>query len=81
MLYGHIKKSLFKVLGSVIYFIIDKFVCLYYLCLQEYLLSSNDRVFENPTFDNMFGTVITEVLINIMTCHKFSKEEKKNFSS
>ena len=35
---------LFKVLGSIIYFIIDKYVCLYYLCIQKekYLFSWNN---------------------------------------
>ena len=66
---------LFKMLGSIIYCIIDKYDYLYYLCLLKENLSLNDNSFENSTFDNISGTGITELLTNIMYCHSFRKEE------
>ena len=52
--------------------------CLYYLCIQQDKLSSNDMSFQDATFDGFPGIGIPEVLINIMYCCGFSKEGKKN---
>ena len=62
-------------LGYVIYGIIEK--NLYYLCIQQDKLSSNDMSFQDATFDGFPGIGIPEVLINIMYCCGFSKEGKK----
>ena len=45
MFYEHRKTTVFKVLGSVIYYIIDKQTLLGYLCLQKDKLSSNNKTF------------------------------------
>ena len=65
----------FKVLGSVIYCIIDKHVCLYYLCLQHNKLKLNDKAFKDSNFDDISVIGITEVFTNIMYCHGLKKIE------
>ena len=53
--------------------------CLYYLCIQHDKLSSNDMSFQDATFDGFPGIGIPEVLMNIMSCCGFAKEENKIF--
>ena len=70
--YKHRKTTLFKVLGSVIYSCIVKYICLYYLCLHPDKLSLNYNSFQNSVFDDISGIIIPEVLRNIMYCRVFS---------
>ena len=67
---------LFKVLVSVIYFIIDKYICLHCLCLQQENLCSQIKSFNNVTFYDISRIVFPWVFVNIMSCHGFSQEEK-----
>ena len=73
MFYEHRGTTIFKVLGSLIYFVIDIYVCLYYLCLQYNKWVYNDNSFDKFTFDDVYGIGITEVLMNIMSWHGFKK--------
>ena len=50
--------TFFKVLGSVIYCIIEKYICLYSMCLQLDRLSSNDNTFQYLTVDHIFLALI-----------------------
>ena len=61
--------TILKVLYSIIYGIIEQYVCVDYLCLQQGLLYLKIDGFENTTFDNIPGIYITEVLMNIMSYH------------
>ena len=50
--------TFFKVLGSVIYCIIEKYICLYSLCLQQDKLSSNYNTFQYLTVDHIILALI-----------------------
>ena len=63
---------MFKVLEIDIYSLFDSDMCLYYLCLHQEKLSKKDKLFNITTFDNISGVGITDVLINIISCHGFS---------
>ena len=63
----------FKVLVSVVYLIIDKKMCLDYMFLKQEGLSLHDKSFHNHTFDDISGTGIPEVLMNIMSCYGYTK--------
>ena len=76
MFYEHRNLMLFKVLGSIIYYIIYKYICLDYLCVNQDKLSSNYKAFQNSAFGDISDIGIPEVLMNIMSFCGFSKEEK-----
>ena len=46
MLYDHRDTIMFRVLGYDIYTIINKFICIDFLCLIQYKLSKHDNFFE-----------------------------------
>ena len=52
--------------------IID-YLFLDYLGLLQEKLSKHDNNFENTNFKNLSGLGISDILINIMSCHGFSK--------
>ena len=62
---------------SIIYCIIDRCVSPYYLCLQQDKLYLHVRSFRKSTFNDIYGIGINKVLMNIMYCSGFVKEEKK----
>ena len=54
MFYENRKLLLFKVLGFVIYFFLDRYVCVNYFCLQkEQKLSLAHKLFEDTSFDEL----------------------------
>ena len=67
MLYENIKITILKVLGSVVYCIIENYLCFGYLYLQQDKLSLSHRCFENTKFDDISGIGISELLMNIMS--------------
>ena len=46
MFYNNRKEIMFRVLGSIVYTIIDNLICLYYVCLFQDKLSKHNRNFE-----------------------------------
>ena len=64
------KTMIFKVLGSVIYWIMDNYLCVDYLCLQQAKIYFAHKIFENKIFNNI-QIDISEPLMNIMSCHGF----------
>ena len=46
---------IFKILGSVVYFIIDKYICVDYLCLQKAQLYLSHKGFKNITLNDTSG--------------------------
>ena len=72
--YENRKTIILKVLGSVIYLIIIKYVCADYLCIQQVLLSLKNKLFQNITFNYISGIFIPVLLMNIMSCRGFLKE-------
>ena len=66
MIYKNSKILVFKVLGVVVYSLIDKYLCVDYFCLQrEENLSSLQRVFEETSFNKLSEIGISEILLNI----------------
>ena len=63
----------FKVFGSVIYCIEEKYFCVYYLCLHQVLLSLTNKLFYNTIFNYTSLIGISKVIINIMSCRVFKK--------
>ena len=72
MFYYNGTEVVYKVIGSVIYSYIDHFLCLEYLGILQQKLSAFDKKFENK-FNYFSGLGIPEILMNIMSCHFFSK--------
>ena len=62
---------MYKVIGAVIYSIIDDYICLYSLVLLQEHLSKHKNNFENTKFKHLSGLVILEILMKIMSCHGF----------
>ena len=56
MLYENRKSLIFMVLGAVVYFFIDKYMCVDYLCLQRYTKLSLLHIgFEDTSFNDISG--------------------------
>ena len=63
----------FKFLVSAIYCIIEKYVCPYYLYLQQEKLSVQIMSFQISTFDDISGIGIPQVSIDIVYFHGFTQ--------
>ena len=57
----------------MIYTIIDDYIFLDYLSLLLKALHKNDNNFENTKFKDLYGLVIPDIFMNIMSCHEFAK--------
>ena len=64
---------MYKVIGAVIYTIIDNYIFIDCLVILQYKLSKHDNKFEKIKFKNISGLGIPDILMNIMPCHLFSK--------
>ena len=64
---------MYKVIGAVMYNIIDKYICLDYLGLLQENLSKHDNNFKKTKFKNLSGLGIPEILMSIVSCHIFVK--------
>ena len=73
-----IKNVIFKVLSSIAYCIMEKYLCVDYLgCPQTKLHVTNKvKVFENRTYNAVSGIGIPELLNNIISCRGFVKNSK-----
>ena len=66
------KSLIFEVLGVVVYFFIDKYVCIDYLFIQrEEKLPSLYARFEDTSFNNLSGIGIPVILLNIFLCYGY----------
>ena len=64
--YDKRKSLLFKVLGVVIHWLLDKYVCVEYFFLQrETKILSSHRLFEDTSFNYLSGMRIPKLLLNI----------------
>ena len=64
---------MYKVIGAVIYTIIDEYICLdYMVLLQEKLSRHNDNP-KKTKLNDLTGFGIPEILMNIMSCNGFVK--------
>ena len=64
---------MYKIIGEVIYTIIDEYICLDYPGLLQRNLSKHDNNFNKTKFNNLYGLGIPKILMNIMPCHEFVK--------
>ena len=64
------------VISCVLYYIIDNYVCIDYLCCQSKTLSSisSDKISEQASYNILIGIVITEVFVNILSLHGFMEK-------
>ena len=46
------------------------------MCLQQDKLSSNEKSFQDITFNDISDTGIPDILMNIISCHGLSIEDK-----
>ena len=70
-------RKMFKVLSCVIYTIIDRYVCIYYLGSETNKISelnlgcSLKTRHENKDYDNLFGIGISDIFMNMLSCQRF----------
>ena len=77
MLYENRRSLIIKVLGVVVYFLIETFVCVDHLSLQKKPKWSSSHIrFEDNSFDEISGIDIPEILFNIVSCYFFVLEDK-----
>ena len=68
---------MFKVLSFFVYTIIDKYVCIDYLCTINKRLSELKIVntlitrHEDKDYNNLFGIGIPDILMNMLSCQGF----------
>ena len=73
---------MFKVLSCVIYTIIDRYICIYYLGTEINKISKLKlgRSFkirhEDKDYDNLFGIGIPDILLSMLSCHVFLKNNE-----
>ena len=64
---------MYKVIGAVIYTIIENYICLDYLGLLQDKLSKHKSNVLKIKSKNFSGLGISEILMNIISCYGFSK--------
>ena len=70
-------RKMFKVLSCVIYKIIDRYVCIDYLCTEKKKISELRLVctlkikHDGMDYDNLFGIGIPDILLNMLSCNGF----------
>ena len=69
----NMKIFMYKVIGAVIYIIIDDYICIDYLGLLQENVSKQNNKFENTKFNDWYGLGIPEILMNIISYHGFYK--------
>ena len=70
---------IFKVLGSIVYCIMNNDICADYLCCQQAKLQFSDKGFETTTLNDISGIRITELLTNVISYHEFVNNKKSTF--
>ena len=67
---------MYRVLSCVLYSVIDNYVCIDYLCCNYKTLRviSSDKIFEEASYNKLLGIDISEVLMNLISCHVFTKK-------
>ena len=72
-------RKMFRVLSCVIYTIIDKYVCIDYLCTEKSKLSyfkigcTGSNRHNGIDYNNLLGIGIPDILLNLLSCHGFLK--------
>ena len=63
-------------LCPIINFIMDDYLCVDYLCLQQAQLHLAHKCFDNTSLNDISGIVIPSVLFNILSCYVFVNNQK-----
>ena len=69
-------RKMFRVLSCVIYTIIERYVCIDYLCKETKKISelrlgcTLKTKRENMDYDKLFGIGIPDILLNMLSCHR-----------
>ena len=69
--------KVYMVLSCVLYYVIENYVCVYYLCCHFKTLSviSSNKIFEEASYNELLGIGIPEVLMNLLYLHVFMKKK------
>ena len=69
--------KVFRVLIFVLYYVIDNYVCIEYICCQYKKLSViySDKILAYMSYNELIGIGISEVLTNLISCHGFMKNK------
>ena len=70
------KSAIFKLLSSVVYCIMENYICAYYLCSPQTKAHVSNELFENTTYNDISLIVIIELLMNIISCNGLVKNMK-----
>ena len=73
---GGNSKQVYRVLSCVVYYLIENYVCIDYLSCQSKTLKSisSKPTFEETSFNILLGIGISELLLNLVYCHGFTKK-------
>ena len=73
---GEKQKKVYRVLSCVVYSLIENYVCIEYLSCQSKKLSSisSKPKFEDIHFNILLSIGIPELLLNLVSCHGFTKK-------
>ena len=73
---GKDTKPVYIVLSSIVYTLIDNYVYIDYLSCQSKKLCdiSSNPIFEERSFNLLLGIGIPELLLNLVSCHGFTKK-------
>ena len=68
--------KVYRVLSCVLYYSIENYVCIEYLCCKFKTLSiiSSDKIFKQASYNILLGIGIPEVLIYLVYCHVFMEK-------
>ena len=66
MFYENRNNSIFKALISVVYCIINNYVCADYMCCPQMKLHHANKVFESIIYKNISGIEIPELLMKVI---------------
>ena len=69
-------KKLYRVLSCVVYSLIYNYVFIQYISCQQNILSSipSKTIFEDISLNIILGIGIPELLLNLVSCHGFTKK-------
>ena len=80
MIDGYRKQVIYKILGMVVYFIMENQVWIdYYFFTKRKTLSLSHIGFETESYNEFSGIVIIEFLMTIVSCNGFFKKDTTNF--
>ena len=74
-------RKIFKVLSCVIYTIIEKYICIDYLGTEKNKITdlkigcTLSSKHYGMDYNNLFGIGITDILLNVLSCHGFLKND------